>query len=313
MKTFAILLLFLGAAAASAQTAPELLEQAAAALKAGKNEDALALATRAIAKDPKNVEAWIFRGTVHEAMDRYKNAVADFSAVVALDPKDASAWQRRGVAHFKAGQIDASIRDFDKFIELRPAQKVSHWQRGISYYYAGRYDDGRQQFEGYQDFDSNDVENAVWRLMCMAKKDGMAKARKGILKIGDDRRVPMRQVYDLFKGDLKPDDVLAAARAGNPPKEQLNQRLFYAYHYVGIYYDLAGDRKKALADMEQAVAHRICHYMWDVARIHRDLLAKKVGKGERDVHGTNHSSSRMAFMHSSTERSSKMPSHSFPE
>jgi lipoprotein NlpI len=279
MKPITSLLVFLSAAAAaSAQTSPELLEQAAAALKAGKNEDALALAARAIAKDPKNVEAWTFRGTVHEAMDRYKDAVADFSAVVALDPKDAGAWQRRGVAHFKAGQIDASIRDFDKFIELRPTQKVSHWQRGISYYYAGRYDEGRQQFEGYQDFDSNDVENAVWRFMCMAKKDGMEKARKSILKIGDDRRVPMRQVYDLFKGDLKPDDVLAAARAGNPPKEQLNQRLFYAYLYVGIYYDLAGDRKKALADMEQAVAHRIGHYMWDVARIQRDLLAKKVGK-----------------------------------
>jgi lipoprotein NlpI len=279
MKPITSLLVFLSAAAAaSAQTSPELLEQAAAALKAGKNEDALALAARAIAKDPKNVEAWTFRGTVHEAMDRYKDAVADFSAVVALDPKDAGAWQRRGVAHFKAGQIDASIRDFDKFIELRPTQKVSHWQRGISYYYAGRYDEGRQQFEGYQDFDSNDVENAVWRFICMAKKDGMEKARKSILKIGDDRRVPMRQVYDLFKGDLKPDDVLAAARAGNPPKEQLNQRLFYAYLYVGIYYDLAGDRKKALADMEQAVAHRIGHYMWDVARIQRDLLAKKVGK-----------------------------------
>ena len=88
----------------------------------------------------------------------------------------------------------------------------------------------------------------------------------------------MRQVYDLFKGDLKPEDVLAAARAGSPPKEQLNQRLFYAYLYVGVYHDLAGDRKNALEQMEQAVEHRIGHYMWDVARIHRDLLATKAGK-----------------------------------
>jgi lipoprotein NlpI len=278
MKPCATLLVFLSAAAASAQTAPELLEQAATAFKAGKHADALSLATKAIATDPKNTDAWHFRGTVNEAMDRYMDAVADFSAVVALDPKDAGAWQRRGVANFKAGQIDASIHDFDKFIELRPGQKVSHWQRGISYYYAGRFDDGKQQFEGYQDFDSNDVENAVWRFMCVAKKDGMEKARKSILKIGDDRRVPMRQVYDLFKGDLKPDDVLAAARAGSPPREQLNQRLFYAYLYVGIYHDLAGDRKKALEHLEQAVERRIDHYMWDVARIHRELLAKKAGK-----------------------------------
>ncbi len=108
--------------------------------------------------------------------------------------------------------------------------------------------------------------------MCMAKKDGMDKARKSMLKIGDDRRVPMRQVYDLYKGELKPDDVLAAARADNPPKDQLNSRLFYAHLYVGIYHDLAGDRKKALEQMELAVEHRIGHYMWDVARVHRDLL-----------------------------------------
>lgn len=238
MRPFATFLVFLTATVTSAQTSAELLDQAAAALSAGKLDDALALASRAIEKEANNAEAS----------------------------------QLRGIVHFKLGKVDASIRDFDRYIELRPERKVSHWQRGISYYYAGRYDDGRKQFEGYQDFDSNDVENAVWRFMCMAKKDGMETARKTILKIGDDRRVPMRQVYDLYKGELKPDDVLAAARADNPSKDQLNSRLFYAHLYVGIYHDLAGDRKKALEQMELAVEHRIGHYMWDVARVHRDLL-----------------------------------------
>ena len=222
------------------QPSNELLDKASAALQAGKIDEALALATKAIEADPKNADAYQFRGIVH----------------------------------FKLAKIEPSIRDFDKYIELRPEKKISHWQRGISYHYAGKYDEGRKQFEGYQDFDSNDVENAVWRFMCMAKVDGMEKARKAILKIGDDKRVPMRQVYDLFKGELKPDDVLAAAKAGNPPKGQLNSQLFYAHLYVGIYYDLAGDRKRALENLDAAVDHRIGHYMWDVARVHRDLLKK---------------------------------------
>jgi lipoprotein NlpI len=204
-----------------------------------------------------------------------KQALAAANDAVAKAPKDADAYQRRGELHFKLGHIDASIKDFDQYIALRPQAKISHWQRGIAYYYAGRYDEGRRQFEGYQDFDSNDVENAVWRFMCMARKNGMDRARQAILKIGDDRRVPMRQVYDLFKGDLKPADVLAAARAGDPPAEQLNRRLFYAELYVGIYYDLLGDRARALDHLNRAVEHRIGHYMWDVARVHRDLLAKK--------------------------------------
>ena len=231
-----------------------------------------------VAQDPDHLladgDAAARAGKIDAARAHYKDAIAALDKRIARDPKDAGNYQERGIIHFKNGDIDASIRDFDKYIALKPSAKVSHWQRGISYYYAGRYADGKRQFEGYQDFDSNDVENAVWRFMCMAKQDGIAAARKSILKIGDDRRVPMRQVYDLFKGELKPDAVLAAARAGDPSKERLNQQLFYAHLYVGIYYDLLGERKQALAQLEQAVAHPIAHYMWDVARVHRDLLKK---------------------------------------
>jgi lipoprotein NlpI len=274
MKLLIPLVLYTGAAV-FAQTASDLLQQADEAARAGNFDEAIALVGKAIAKDPKNAKALSRRAALYETANRYKEALADLTRLVELDGQDADAVQRRGVVCFKAGQIEASIRDFDRFIELRPEQKVRHWQRGISYYYAGRYDEGRRQFEGYQEYDSNDVENAVWRFMCMAKKEGVDKARKDILKIGDDRRVPMRQVYDLFKGDLKPDDVLAAARAGKPPEDKLNGRLFYAHLYVGIYYDLLGDRKQARAHLDQAVEHRIGHYMWDVARIHRDLLEKK--------------------------------------
>ena len=278
MRRFAIASIFLCATTAYAQAAADLLQDAQAALQAGKTAEAVALATKAIAVDPRNTAAYQLRAAIHETQDRYKEAVADFSRIVELEPKNAANYQRRGALHFKLGQVDASIRDFDRFIELRPEQKISHWQRGISFYYAGRYDDGRRQFEGYQEYDSSDVENAVWRFMCMARKDGMDKARKAILKIGDDRRVPMRQVYDLFKGELQPDDVIAAARAGKPEKEQLNRQLFYAHLYVGIYHDLAGDRKKAMEHLDLAVEHRIGHYMWDVARVHRDLLKQKASR-----------------------------------
>jgi lipoprotein NlpI len=231
-----------------------------------------------IAKDPKNVEALAERAGTYELLEKYAEAAADWSKVIELDKNRASAYQRRGLVHFQMGKINKSIADFDQYIERVPKAKISHWQRGISYYYAGRYDDGRKQFEGYQDFDSNDVENAVWRFMCMARADGIDKARKAILKIGDDRRVPMRQVYDLYKGDLKPDDVLAAAKGKVNPK-QPSSPLFYAHLYVGIYYDLLGDKKKAFEHVNEAAEkHRIGHYMWDVARVHRDLLAKELKK-----------------------------------
>jgi lipoprotein NlpI len=268
MKTLLLIGVALAAVVAVSAQPAETLE---AKLK-GLNEE--------VAKDPKNATTLVARAQVLEALDRYGDAIADWNKVIELDKKDASAYQMRGLVQFKAGKINESIADFDEYIKRVPKAKISHWQRGISYYYAGRYEDGRKQFEGYQDFDSNDVENAVWRFMCMVRSDGIDKARKAILKIGDDRRVPMRQVYDLYKGDLKPEDVLAAANAGKVGASQRNSQLFYAHLYVGIYYDLLNDKKKALEHLNKAADdHRIGHYMWDVARVHRDLLAKDLKKG----------------------------------
>jgi lipoprotein NlpI len=273
------LLLFAVPLFAGIQDVDDLVTAGAKAFRNGEQEKALGLLGRALTKDPKNLEGYSVRAEVYEAMQKYTDAIADWTKIIELDKKSALAYQQRGTVQFKTGKIKESIADFDEYIARVPKAKISHWQRGISYYYAGRFEDGRKQFEGYQDFDSNDVENAVWRFMCMARADGIDKARKAILKIGDDRRVPMRQVYDLYKGDLKPEDVLAAAEAGKVTDAQRNSQRFYAHLYVGIYHDLLNDKKKAFTHLNKAAEeYRIGHYMWDVARIHRDLLAKELKK-----------------------------------
>jgi lipoprotein NlpI len=205
---------------------------------------------------------------------QYQKALDLLDKAIATDPKAGAAYQLRGLTKFKLGNIAGSIADFDKYIDLEPKQKARHWQRGISYYYAGRFDDGMRQFEGYQTVDSNDVENAVWRYLCQAKKDGIKKARADMLKIGKDARVPMKEIYELFAGRLKPGDVLDAAKAGKPSEDKLNERLFYAHLYLGLFFESEGDAKKALEHLTVAADHKIGHYMWDVARVHRDLLRK---------------------------------------
>jgi lipoprotein NlpI len=266
-------------AAACAQDVPkadELLRQARAAFEAGKTDEALKVAGQAIEADAKNPRPAAVRGMMHAALARHEEAVADFTAALKLDPQAADLYNRRGVEQFKLGRIKESIDDFDRFIALRPDQERSHWQRGISYYYAGRYKDGANQFAAYQTFDDNDVENAVWRYLCMARDVGAPQARQSLLKIKQDPRVPMMEVYALYKGDLKPEDVLAAARAGEPGPRELNSRLFYAHLYLGLYHEAAGDAKAALQHLSKAAdEHKIGHYMWDVARVHAARLRKQ--------------------------------------
>lgn len=275
LASVCILAVFCGSPMTADAKLEELLDAAQKALAGGRAKDAVALAGKAILAEPKNHRAYYLRGLAYETLEQHSEAVADFTKVVELDAKVADAYNRRGSEYFKLGQVAKSIADFDKFLELRPEQTPAHWKRGISYYYAGRYDDGRKQFEGYESVDTNDVENAVWRYLCMAKTSGVDKARAALLKIGLDKRVPMMEVYALFAGKAKPDEVLAAAQAGKPAKEQLNRHLFYAHLYLGLFHEVNGDAKLAREHLHRATEHRFEHYMWDVARVHHDLLKKK--------------------------------------
>ena len=78
-----------------------------------------------------------------------------------------------------------------------------------------------------------------------------------------------------------PDDVLAAARAGDPQPEVLAGRLFYAHLYLGLFYEAAGNAELAkkyitlAADEKLRTSGRINTYMWDVARVHAERLWPK--------------------------------------
>ena len=198
-----------------------------------------------------------------------KQAVKLLHRAIEADPKLAIAYYWRGSEQFRLGNVQESVADFDRFVQLNPAAESQQWKRGISYYYAKAYEKGAKQFELYQTYHDNDVENSTWRFLCVAKTEGVEKARKTLLPIKNDRRVPMMQIYAMYRGDMTPEEVLKSARDGEPDKEETNRSLFYAHLYVGLYYEALGKEKLAAQHIRKAANdHRIGHYMWDVARVH---------------------------------------------
>ena len=230
------------------EAADELFDQAQAAAARGASEQAVELASAAIAKDSRLALAYYLRGR----------------------------------EHFRLGKIKESVADFDQLVKLRPALESRQWERGIAFYYARQFERGAQQFELYQTYHDNDVENSVWRYLCMVPDTGIEKARQVMLPIKNDRRVPMMQIYELYRGNLKPGDVLAACREDDPAEDVLAGRLFYAHLYLGLYHEVAGEKELAakyihLAADEKLARHpRINTYMWDVARIHKLSLTGKL-------------------------------------
>lgn len=210
------------------------------------------------------------------AEQKLPEALAEVDEAIKLAPKAAGLYALRGDLHFRLAKFTESVADYDRQIALSPSAAAGHWQRGISCYYAQQYDAGAQQFAAYHTkVNDNDVENSVWRCMCMTRVSGVEKARAEMLVVKNDRRVPMMEVYRMFHGDLTPDEVVKTAEAGDAPSEQRNNQIFYAQLYIGLYYDSLGKSDLALKHLQLAVAHPISHYMFTVAKVHAALLEKK--------------------------------------
>ena len=183
------------------------------------------------------------------------------AALVAQSPQ---ALLDRGVAEFEQGRFAASAAAFDDLAKMMPDRAPHLWQRGIALYYAGRYTDCRRQFESHRSVNPDDVENAAWHFLCVAKEKSADAARTALLPVGPDARRPMREVYQMFRGALTPADVMKAA--GNDP-----EGLFYGNLYVGLYYDAIGQKESAATHIRAAASDRfeaVGGYMHMVARVH---------------------------------------------
>jgi lipoprotein NlpI len=181
----------------------------------------------------------------------------------------------RAVLDFQGGRIAESVSGFDRLARLVPDAVPQLWQRGIALYYAGRYLDCREQFESHRRVNPNDVENAAWHFLCVARAQSPAKAKAALLPVGPDSRVPMSQIYRMFGGELSPEQVIRAA--GSQPEGQ-----FYAELYVGLYLEALGNAERALKHIRNAADERYsaAGYMHGVARVHRDLASRRPGSAK---------------------------------
>ena len=249
------------------------LKKAEAAFRGRDFRAARGHAAAAAKADPKNADAHFALGAACLQLRDNAAAVEALTAATKLNPTLWPAIDRRGDAHLKLGKFKEAVADFDKVLELKPDLAPEHWRRGIALYYAGRYADGAKQFETHKTANPQDVENAAWHYLCNAKVAGREKARKELIDVTRDRRVPMAEIQKLFAGSLKPEDVLAAAEKVPAGTEDGTEARFYARLYVALWYEAEGDAAKVREHLAPAVEKfKIGHYMWDVAAAHLSQL-----------------------------------------
>lgn len=183
-----------------------------------------------------------------------------------------------GMDLFVRGDIGGSIREFERAAQAEPAVVPELWQRGISYYYAGRFEDGRKQFEIHRTVNPNDVENAAWWYLCMVKlgrrEQAREQARKQLLPVGPDPRIPMAEIYELYAGRGSEATVLEAVEKGEDSGQPRRVRLFYAHLYLALLADVHGDAKAAAKHIRICLEQNVGGYMRAVAVVHQKTMKK---------------------------------------
>lgn len=195
-------------------------------------------------------------------------ATLGVAAVAPSAAQNPQAFFDQAVDDFRNGRIAESVAGFDRVVELLPNYAPQVWQRGIALYYAGRYEDCRAQFESHRTVNPNDVENAAWHFLCVARADSPERANAELLPVGPDARVPMHEIYEMFRGALAPVEVLLAA--GTRPEAR-----FFAHLYIGLYFEALGNETDARKHVAAAAADRyagVGGYMHMVARVHHETL-----------------------------------------
>ncbi|HUQ93716.1 MAG TPA: hypothetical protein VM120_18700 [Bryobacteraceae bacterium] len=195
-----------------------------------------------------------------------------YGLALTLPAQSSREFIERGMERFVRGEIVESVKEFDQAAKVEPESAPHLWQRGIAYYYLKRFEDGRKQFEIHRTVNPNDVENATWWYLCMARLGRRDEARAKLLPVGPDDRVPMTEVYALYAGRGSEKAVLQAVERGSPSERDRKMRTFYAHLYLGLYAEAAGDSAKTRMHIRKAVNTNAGGYMWEVARIHLESL-----------------------------------------
>src|SRR5688500_8631391 len=102
---FALQSLSLLLIACAAFGAEDIVRDVIQAYKEGKRDEALAMVTKEIEKDPKNGKLFFTRGRLHAAMSQNEKAIEDYDRALKVETNAPAFFQERGIAHFKLGHI----------------------------------------------------------------------------------------------------------------------------------------------------------------------------------------------------------------
>ena len=116
-------------------------------LIAGRNEDAKVRAERALALDPKNVDAQLLLGNATAGLKDLDGAVKEIEEAIALAPTNDRTYSSLGMVQLAKGDAEAAEAAFRKAVEVGPKSVQAHLGLGNFLWAANRREEAVKSFD----------------------------------------------------------------------------------------------------------------------------------------------------------------------
>lgn len=110
-------------------------------LSSGENEEAVALYTQLIDRDPNNAGYYERRSVALHRLKRYEEALQDDAKAIELDPENAVYYHSRAVTLHAMGNYEQALENRTKAIELNPENAAYYHTRAVTLHAMEKYEE----------------------------------------------------------------------------------------------------------------------------------------------------------------------------
>jgi lipoprotein NlpI len=206
-------------------------------------------------------EAFRNRGVGRSYLKQYAEALEDFSRAIEIDQVNPQYYEDRAIAYLKLREFKPASTDLDMALGLDRKRTSSHREKGRLAFYQGDFAEASQEFARAMETGSDEavVYSAIWLHMALKRGGLPGEAPLGAIAAQLDQLQWPSPILQMFSGNLQPDEAIAAAASRDPRVALLQQ--CEAYFYAGEQYLIRGERDKARAAFEAAMATGVTEFM----------------------------------------------------